>query len=348
MDVRLDSPKLVVRPNARGRHFEIQGEESSLLTLANRFLAAVAARGLAVMTLRAYAFDLVVLLRWLTATGRAIDKLRQADLLAFITDERVRGVQASSINRRLTTLEALYFFVSGEPVPRGKDVSVAMPNRRGRGYDRTGAHRVGPATRCAVRAKTSKKLIEPLCTVQVKTLIKTLDRYRDLALVYLMLFCGLRSHEVLGLKIDDIDADNQSLLVNGKGGKQRVVPLPSIVCSTIAGYLRCERPRHCLTDRLFVLLYGYRRGCLMTRAGLRSLFRKRRRKQTRLNNANPHRLRHTYGADMARAGIGMPALQQLMGHGDVDTTLRYINLSLKDVTEEFLKVSARIRERYDT
>jgi site-specific recombinase XerD len=161
-----------------------------------------------------------------------------------------------------------------------------------------------------------------------------------------MLFCGLRSHEVLSLRVDDIDADNQAILVNGKGNKQRVVPLTPIACTTLAGYLRCERPRHCLTDRVFVILRGIRCGSPMTRAGLRSLFRNRRQQQARLKNANAHRFRHTYGTDMARAGIGMPVLQQLMGHSDIETTLRYVSLSFEDIAEEYQQASVRVRERY--
>ena len=86
----------------------------------------------------------------------------------------------------------------------------------------------------------------------------------------------------------------------------------------------------------------------MTLAGLRSLFRHRRKQRVILHNANPHRLRHTFGADLARAGIGMRTLQQLMGHTDIDTTQRYINLSLEDVAEEYRQASARIRDRYET
>lgn len=339
--------ELRVEKTTAAQCFELAGESTALVEHANAFLEAVATRGLAAMTLRAYAFDLVIVLRWLLKTKRMIDRLEQADLLAFIRDEQARNSHPCSINRRLTTFEAFFLFVTGRELTRGKGLSVATPNYRGRGYDRyTGAHRIGPAPRRAIRVKTPKHLIEPLRVDQVQAFLKTLDRYRDLAVVYLMLFSGLRSNEVLGLCINDIDADNQSILLNGKGNKQRVVPLAPIACTTLGGYLRCERPRHCLTERVFVILCGHRRGSPMTLAGLRSLFRKRRARQARLHNANPHRFRHTYGTDMARAGVGIPVLQQLMGHSDIETTLRYINLSLEDVADEFQRASARIRERY--
>lgn len=234
-------------------------------------------------------------------------------------------------------------------MPRGKGVTTAAPYYKGRGYDRyIGVFRLPSLSQHALRVKVPRKLIEPLRVDQVNVFLKTLHRYRDLALVYLMLFCGLRSHEVLALTIDDINVDMHSILINGKGGKQRMVPLPPLVCETLVGYLRCERPRFCLTDRVFVVLKGPRLGCPMTLAGLRSLFRHRRQREAQLNNANPHRFRHTFGSDMARAGVGLPVLQKLMGHGDAETTLRYINLSFEDIAAEYRRASARIRARYET
>ncbi|MCK4602027.1 MAG: tyrosine-type recombinase/integrase, partial [Phycisphaerae bacterium] len=91
---------------------------------------------------------------------------------------------------------------------------------------------------------------------------------------------------------------------------------------------------------------GSRRGQPMTRAGLRSLFR-HRRLQPAIGNANPHRFRHTFGADMARAGVRLAVLQKMMGHGDAATTLQYINLSMADVAAEFRRAMTEIQRRYD-
>jgi integrase len=83
----------------------------------------------------------------------------------------------------------------------------------------------------------------------------------------------------------------------------------------------------------------------MTPAGLRSLFRQRRRQPT-LRIANPHRFRHTFGTDMARAGVGLPILQRMMGHADMKTTLQYIELSMVDVADEYQRALAIIEGRY--
>jgi site-specific recombinase XerD len=100
-------------------------------------------------------------------------------------------------------------------------------------------------------------------------------------------------------------------------------------------YLRLERP---LTNSslLFVSLKGRQRGQAMTPAGLRSLFR-HHRVRSQVPSANPHRLRHTFGADMVRAGISVPALQHLMGHSQIHTTMLYVQLAPQDVWREYAR-----------
>jgi len=81
--------------------------------------------------------------------------------------------------------------------------------------------------------------------------------------------------------------------------------------------------------------------------GLRNLFRWRRKSEGSIANANAHRFRHTFGADMARAGVGLVVLQRMMGHADPTTTLQYINLSLGDIAAEYKKAISVIERRYE-
>ena len=86
----------------------------------------------------------------------------------------------------------------------------------------------------------------------------------------------------------------------------------------------------------------------MTPAGLRSLFRYRRQRHPgRLANANAHRFRHTFGTDMARAGVRLPILQRLMGHADAKTTLQYIHLSMADIAAEYDRAIRTIATKYE-
>jgi len=71
-------------------------------------------------------------------------------------------------------------------------------------------------------------------------------------------------------------------------------------------------------------------------AGLRSLFR-HHRGRSRIRHANPHRLRHTCAADLVRAGMSLPALQQLMGHSQITTTMLYVQLAPQDVWRQYAR-----------
>ena len=119
------------------------------------------------------------------------------------------------------------------------------------------------------------------------------------------------------------------LRVRGKGNKMRLLPLAPETVQLLDHYQRLERPK-VATVALFVSLKGRARGTRMTLAGLRSLFRYHR-KRTSIQIANPHKFRHTFASDMVRAGISLPALMQLMGHSDIQTTLRYVQITPQDV-----------------
>jgi site-specific recombinase XerD len=79
----------------------------------------------------------------------------------------------------------------------------------------------------------------------------------------------------------------------------------------------------------------------LTPAGLRSLFR-HHRQTTSVTQANPHRFRHTFASDMVRAGISLPALMQLMGHAQIQTTMIYLQLTPQDVWEQYARAVARL------
>ena len=115
--------------------------------------------------------------------------------------------------------------------------------------------------------------------------------------------------------------------------------LPGEIMEVLQNYLRLERP---LTNSpyLFISLKGRRRGQPMTPAGLRSLFRHHRLRST-VPSANPHRFRHTFGADMVRAGISLPALQHLMGHSQIHTTMLYVELAPQDIWREYARAVAK-------
>jgi integrase/recombinase XerD len=333
-----------LRVDRRGQYRLVDARQRPIAQ-ANRFLAAVVVRGLSGATVRAYGFDLVVLYRWFGRSQHSLASLSGRKLLQYIASQRRDGAQPATINRRLTTARLLYRFCTGHEIDMGRGAMTSAPYYRGRGRDhRLGLHVMPRLRQLKLRVKAPRRVVEPLSSAEVRKFLRTLRRYRDLAIVHLMLLCGLRSAEVLQLQLSDILAEDKQLRIRGKGNRERVLPLPQVVARSISDYVRWER-RAERTARLFVILQGPRRGAPMTLAGLRSLFRHRRR-DYEVARANPHRFRHTFGADMARSGVRLPILQRLMGHADESMTLRYIELSMTDIADEYRRAVETLQRRY--
>jgi integrase len=190
-----------------------------------------------------------------------------------------------------------------------------------------------------VRVKEARRSVIPLSVDEVARFWSSFRTSRDLAIVGLMLLQGLRSAEVLALNRDDVLLSEAQLRVRGKGNKLRFLPLAPESIQLLDHYLRLERS-DLRSAALFLSLKGPARGARMTAAGLRSLFR-HHRQTTGVTLANPHRFRHTFASDMVRAGVSLPALMQLMGHADIQTTLLYVQVTPQDVYLQYARAVAQ-------
>jgi len=306
----------------------------------NRYLDREYIRRLANTSLRIYAHNLLHFVRWWDSVHHTGD-LVEADLtestlleyLRFQSSQQPRP-SASTINDRVAVADrAIRNSFPQAPCQIARGFHQAFLQRRplGLGRPRTAMSRL--------RVKVPKLNIVPLSVNEVARFWQSFRTARDLAMVGVMLLHGLRSAEVLALNRDDILLSEAQLRVRGKGNKLRILPLAPETIQLLDHYLHLERPNPC-PAALFVLLKGPGRGARMTAAGLRSLFRYHRL-TTGIKLANPHRFRHTFASDMVRAGMSLPALMQLMGHADIETTLRYVQVTPQDVYLEYARAVAQ-------
>jgi len=320
--------------------YRLLDEQDRELAWANAFLDAQRVRQLSLRSLRAYGYDLLHLARWLHLTRHPLAKINQSLLLDYARYQldQLPKPTPSTINHRLGVLHCLYRFHYGREIPGGKaHFHRNYTTRSPLGYGRP--HR---RVTTALRLRQPRCVVVPLSADQVARFWNTFRTFRDLAIVALMLLDGLRSCEVLQLQIEDLSISEAHLRVLGKGNKKRVLPLPVEILEVLQNYLRCERP---LTNSpfLFVSWKGRGRGLPMSAAGLRSLFR-HHRLSSQVPQANPHRFRHTFGSDMVRAGMSLPALMHLMGHTQIHTTMIYVQLAPQDVWHEYARaVAQRVR-----
>lgn len=326
---------VVVKFDKKIQSYRLCGSPPQWIDHGNEFLIYAELRGLRVLTVRAYAFDLASFFRWLEDdSSGSIEVIRAADYIKFLSYLREGGLAPITIKRQLFTCVRFHEFIF-ETRPR---FPLPVPKRA-----KSRCQYTPPSLGKLI--KVPHRLITPLTPSEVGSFVIKCPRYRDLSIVSLMLFCGLRSNEVLNLKIHDIELRNSTLRVLGKGNRERCVPIREDLVGIIHKYLSIERPKHCETDRLFVALQGDRRGHPMSYWGLRSLFRSRRKGNAK--RANPHRFRHTFATDMARAGMKLPILKALLGHSNVETTLTYVNFAMKDLHKEYTRITAVIKDEYE-
>jgi site-specific recombinase XerD len=336
--------QVIHRPNggARSPFHIVETRSGHGVEWVNRFLDRECVRCLANTTLRSYAMDLLHFLRWWAGIHRTDTVAETAlasalpDYIRFQAGQQPRPAPAT-INRRVIVVGCAL---------RNEFPDAACIAEPGFSHffwlrSSLSCGRFRPA-RSRLRVKEPKRIPTPLSVDQVAKFWSGFRTARDLAIVGLMLLQGLRSKEVIALNLEDVQLAESRICVHGKGNKLRPLPLDSDAIHLLDHYLRLERPTTC-GPALFVSLKGPARGARITPAGLRSLFRYHRR-TSGVSGAHPHRFRHTFASDMVRAGISLPALMQLMGHASISTTMIYVQVSPRDVMEQYARaVAQRLR-----
>jgi site-specific recombinase XerD len=312
---------------------------------ANRFLDAQCVRGLQPLSLCSYAYALLHFVRWwsgqpgVDAMHFSAEQFTESTLVDYVRDQLNERPKPApeNINNRSSMARRLFRFYFHQDMPHAPYlIQRAWYRRSPLGYGR-GRIATAPAD---LKLKVPQRVIVPLSAEQVARFWRSFRSARDLALVALLLLNGLRSREALALQLEDLLFSEAQMRVHGKGSRVRLLPLPPETIRILQCYLKTERP---LTNapEVFVCLKGRARGCPLKPAGLRSLFR-HHRATSGVKPANPHRFRHTFGSDMIRAGVSLPALQRLMGHAYIHTTLLYIQLTPQDVFDEYARAVAQI------
>jgi site-specific recombinase XerD len=293
-------------------------------------------------TVLAAGFDLKV---FFTLIPKNPAEVTTADVFAFITEQRsvgdpkvVRladgesGLSSRTIKRRLSSLSSMfsYLLVRGDvtqnPVPQG--LSTRRSRRRG--------HRGVPLIRTP---RTLPRIVDP---VEVDSLLAACRTLRDRGMFEAMVLGGLRRCEVLGLRLDDLDAAHRQLfIVAGKGGHQRRIPISARWFVTVGEYLRIERPEEATTDQVFVVLKGQRRGQPLSDEGLKQVFVSARQRAG-LRRLTCHELRHTCFTRLREAGMELEALQALAGHRSIETTRLYVHLANEWLADEYHQAAAII------
>ena len=270
---------------------------------ADRFLASPA---LSDATRRAYRVDVEEFCRWLERRNVPLERVDAAVLAEYVGElgasrpgRTPRRLAPATISRKLAAVRAFLRFTLGSA--RVPDVPLA-PRRRRRLPD-------------APRQREVDSLLEALEDDEPLAL-------RNRALVELVYSAGLRSREAIDLNLADVDFEQERVLVRGKGGKERAVPLGEEAAYRLALYLRDARPAlvRGAQDALFLSARGRR----LDTSTLRRIL------------PHPHRLRHAFATHLLEGGADLRTIQELLGHSSLSTTQVYSHVDAK-----------RLRKVYD-
>jgi len=291
-------------------------------------------------TRRAYLSDLRQFAESIGATSGP-DAVRVEDVRAFLAD-RYRSQSPTTLGRKLASLRSFFRFLVREG-QREADPSIGIPAPR-----------------------AARRLPNPLAVDDCHLLAEALaekpragarpakgararaDRgaLRDRALVELLYGAGIRVGELVALDVRDIDLHRGDVRVWGKGGKERVVPLPAAARKALREYLEERRRPGVLAEPLFASLRS-KQGETPRRLDprdVRRILRSRAERAGVADRVHPHRLRHSYATHLLDMGADLRAIQELLGHASLSTTQRYTAVSAERLLEVYDRAHPRARK----
>ncbi|MBA3552715.1 MAG: site-specific tyrosine recombinase XerD [Actinobacteria bacterium] len=198
-----------------------------------------------------------------------------------------------------------------------------------------------------VRPRVPKLLPRPLSVQEMEALLAGFPEgdvagIRDRAILETLYGAGLRVSELVGLAVDDVDLDEGSVRVVGKGNKERIVPLGRYGVSALGAYLRRSRPGLARSSSGSALFLNQRGGRL-TRQGASLVLARAVRRAGLGVRVTPHTLRHSFATHLLDGGADVRVVQELLGHASLATTQIYTLVTADRLREEYLTAHPRAR-----
>lgn len=152
---------------------------------------------------------------------------------------------------------------------------------------------------------------------------------RDLAIVTIFLHTGIRLSELVSLTVNSVDLVSQTVLIKGKGNKERTIPLNEEVSLVIEKYI-VKRPK-VATNSLFVSKLGKGLSARSVYHLIKSYLKKASISRGEDGRLGVHSLRHSFGASLLTKGVNLVVIQELLGHTKLETTRRYLHINNADL-----------------
>jgi len=287
-------------------------------------------KGRSELTLRAYRQDLRRYGAFLGERDLEVDRVRDDDVVEFVTSLRSGGLASSSVIRITGTVRSLHRFLAAEGLAAADPAADVETPRRPSALPRALAEAQVEAlldtVGAACDAPTGDRIVDAIAL-------------RDRALLELLYSSGIRVSEACGLGFGDLDTDTSFARVLGKRSKERLVPIGRPALQALAGYLDSGRPvllggQAVDRDAADAVFLG-RRGRRLGRQAAWDAIRRWATAAGLKGDISPHVLRHSCATHLLDHGADIRTVQELLGHASVSTTQIYTRVATERLAQAY-------------
>ena len=283
-----------------------------------RFLGhLVLEKGMSANTAQAYGDDVDKLTRYLADAGIAVERATTDDLERFICTLQDVGIQPRSQARIISGVKSFYKYLRME------------------GFMET------DPTELLMAPKIGRHLPEVLTVDEIDRMIACIDMskaegQRNRAIIETLYGCGLRVSELVALRLSQLFMEERYVIIQGKGNKQRLVPISPVAIEQISLYLEQTRSRQVAKRGSEDILFLNRRGAMLTRQMIFHIVKQLCELAGVRKVISPHTLRHSFATHLLEGGANLRAIQQMLGHESITTTEIYIHIDRTRLRDEIL------------
>lgn len=279
-------------------------------------------KGMSANTAVAYSDDVDKLVHYLTDAGVGVERATTDDLERFVCTLQDVGIQPRSQARIISGVKSFYKFLRQE------------------GFMDT------DPTELLLTPKIGRHLPEVLTIGEIDAMIAAIDMskpegQRNRAIVETLYSCGLRVSELTTLRLSQLYVEERYIVIQGKGSKQRIVPISSVALEQINLYLEQTRSRQVVQRGSEDILFLNRRGAMLTRQMIFHIIKQLCELAGIRKVISPHTLRHSFATHLLEGGANLRAIQQMLGHESITTTEIYVHIDRSRLRDEILRYHPR-------
>lgn len=270
-----------------------------------------------------YQNDLAEYFAYLKRENLSYKKVEYSDIrfyLMYLKDEKKE--KNSSINRKLSTLRSFYKYLVNQEILKNNVFSYIH----------------GPKKEKKLPRYFEYNELEELFTIPDKS--SPLGQ-RDLLILELLYATGLRVGELVSIKLTDINKKERTILILGKGNKERIVEFGEYAEESLILYLKEGREK--LNTNNSTYLFLNHQGGVLTERGVRYALDKLIKKTTLAKNISPHMLRHTFATHLLNEGCDLLSVQKLLGHESISSTQIYTHVTTDHLKEVYYQAFPRAK-----